>query len=148
MSVIVRDLGPQDETRWAKLWAAYLEFYESSVSADVTAATWGGLLDPASSMFALVAEVDGQVVGFANCVLHANTWATAPVCYLQDLFTAPSARGQGVGQALIEAVATRAKRDAWHRVYWRTASDNVAAQALYDKMAKRTAWVTYEINDL
>lgn len=148
MSVIVRDLGPQDEARWAELWAGYLEFYKSSVSADVTAATWGRLLDPASSMFALVAEVDGQVVGFVNCVLHANTWTTDPVCYLEDLFTAPDARGLGAGRALIEAVATRAKTKSWHRVYWRTASDNVTAQALYDKVAKRTAWVTFEINDL
>ena len=144
MSVIVRDLGPQDETRWAELWAGYLEFYESSVSDDVTAATWARLIGPDSSVFGLVAEVEGNVQGIVNCVLHANTWTDKPVCYLQDLFTAPEARGQGAGKALIEAVTTRARLESWHRVYWRTASDNVTAQALYDKVAKRTGWVTYE----
>lgn len=145
MRLNVRDLTAQDEARWRALWADYIEFYQASVSADVTDATWARLLDPQGPMFGLVAEVNGEVVSIVNCVLHANTWTTKPVCYLEDLFTAPQARGQGAGRALIEAVATRAKAENWHRVYWRTASDNATAQVLYDKLAKRTAWVTYEI---
>jgi len=144
LSVTIRPLEPQDEARWRVLWDGYLEFYKSSVSADVTNTTWARLLDPDSQVFGWVAEVDGVVQGFVNCVLHANTWTTAPVCYLEDLYTAPDARGQGAGRGLIEAVTTRAKTESWHRVYWRTNADNVTAQALYDKLAKRTAWVTYE----
>lgn len=145
MSLIVRDLAAQDEARWRTLWDGYLTFYEASVAPDVTDTTWARLLDGASPMFGLVAELDGQVVGIVNCVLHANTWTSKSVCYLQDLYTAPKARGQGAGRALIEAVSERAKAEDWHRVYWRTASDNTTAQALYDKLAKRTGWVTYEV---
>lgn len=148
MSLIVRDLSPQDEVRWRGLWAGYLEFYKTELSADVTDATWDRLLDDTSTMFAMVAELDGVVVGIVNCVLHANTWTTAPVCYLEDLFIMADARGQGAGRALIEAVATRAKLEAWHRVYWRTHNNNVAAQLLYGKVAKRTSWIMFEINDL
>jgi len=145
MSLIVRDLSAQDEARWRTLWDGYLTFYEASVAPDVTDTTWARLLDGASPMFALVAELDGEVVGIVNCVLHANTWTSKPVCYLQDLYVAPEARGQGAGRILIDAVSERAKAQDWHRVYWRTASDNTTAQALYDKLAKRTGWVTYEV---
>ena len=145
MTLIVRDLSAQDEAQWRALWDGYLTFYEASVAPDVTDTTWARLLDGASPLFGLVAELDGEVVGIVNCVLHANTWTSKPVCYLEDLYTAPEARGQGAGRALIDAVTERAKAEDWHRVYWRTAADNTTAQALYDKLAKRTAWVTYEV---
>jgi GNAT superfamily N-acetyltransferase len=42
----------------------------------------------------------GRLVGIAHFLVHAST--TSPdACYLQDLFTAPEARGKGVGRALI-----------------------------------------------
>lgn len=145
MPLIVRDLSAQDEARWRTLWDGYLTFYEASIAPDVTDTTWARLQDGASPLFGLVAELDGEVVGIVNCVLHANTWTSKPVCYLEDLYTAPEARGQGAGRALIEAVTERAKAEDWHRVYWRTAADNTTAQALYDRLAKRTGWVTYEV---
>lgn len=145
MPLIVRDLSTQDEARWRTLWDGYLTFYEASIAPDVTDITWARLQDVASPLFGLVAELDGEVVGIVNCVLHANTWTSKPVCYLEDLYTAPEARGQGAGRALIDAVSERAKAEDWHRVYWRTAADNTTAQALYDRLAKRTGWVTYEV---
>ena len=59
---------------------------------------------------ALVAEEQGKLVGLAHCVRHRGTWNIGDMCYLEDLFVAPSARGKGVGRALIEAVYARAAR--------------------------------------
>ena len=150
MSLTIRDLEFDDEARWRELWDGYLAFYEAEVTGTVTGATWTRVIEPASPLFCLVAEKDGpngrEVIGFVNCVLHANTWAIDPVCYLEDLFVDPNARGQGAGRALIEAVIERAKSMQWHRVYWRTKKDNEAAQALYDKLADKTQWVTYEVD--
>ncbi|MBL4615646.1 MAG: GNAT family N-acetyltransferase [Magnetovibrio sp.] len=145
MAVIIRNLKTEDETRWRKLWDGYCRFYDASVSADITNATWARLLDKDSAIFGLVAEVAGEVVGFTNCVLHDNTWSTKPVCYLEDLFCAPEARGQGVGRALVEAVQQMGRDEGWRHVYWRTDAGNVTAQSLYNKLAKRTDWVTYEM---
>ncbi len=65
------------------------------------------------------------------------------VCYLQDLFTDPEARGQGVGRALIEAVYGRAKAMEATRVYWQTHETNTTAMRLYDAMAERIGFVVY-----
>jgi GNAT superfamily N-acetyltransferase len=68
------------------------------------------------------------------------------VCYLEDLFVDPVARRSGVGRALIEALAAEGRQAGWRRIYWRTAADNATAQALYDRLARRSGWVTYELD--
>jgi GNAT superfamily N-acetyltransferase len=65
------------------------------------------------------------------------------VCYLQDLFTAESSRGHGIGRRLIEAVMGAARQAGSSRVYWQTKVDNHAARRLYDKLAKHTGFIVY-----
>ena len=66
-----------------------------------------------------------------------------PVCYLQDLFTAPSARGRGIGRNLIEAVYAAAEAAGSSRVYWLTHETNAGAMVLYDKVADRSGFTQY-----
>lgn len=145
--LIVRPLESADEAVWRELWQGYLTFYRKTLPPKVTAATWKRLLDPLEAhMFGRVAVMDGAVVGLVHAVVHANTWSKAPVCYLEDLYVAPSVRGRGAGRALIEALADEGRRAGWLRIYWRTAANNTDAQALYDKLARRSQWVTYELD--
>jgi GNAT superfamily N-acetyltransferase len=78
-----------------------------------------------------------------HCMFHPSTSRDAEVCYLQDLFTAPSQRGRGIGRALIEHVYELAARAGSSRVYWHTQSSNVTARALYDKLAQHDDFVRY-----
>ena len=66
-----------------------------------------------------------------------------PTCYLQDLFTAEPARGQGIARTLIEWVYERAKAAGSQRVYWQTHETNLTAMKLYDKVAERSGFVVY-----
>jgi GNAT superfamily N-acetyltransferase len=144
---LVRPLAPADEATWRKLWAGYLLFYDQVLPADVTAATWRRLVDPGfSAMIGRVAEIDGRVVGILHAVIHANTWSAAPVCYLEDLFVEPNMRGRGIGRALIANLAEEGRRASWRRIYWRTGADNATAQRLYARLARRSGWVTYEVD--
>jgi GNAT superfamily N-acetyltransferase len=59
------------------------------------------------------------------------------------LFTLESARGQGVGRALIEEVYRRAKIAGSSRVYWHTHETNATAMQLYDKVAENSGFVVY-----
>jgi len=112
---------------------------------EVTDRTWKRILDPDSQVMCIVAEVDGQVYGFANCVVHENTWETQAVCYLEDLFVTPAARGHGIGAALIEWLRNAMRAEGWARLYWVTGADNHAARQLYDRFARADGFVRYVI---
>jgi GNAT superfamily N-acetyltransferase len=140
---IIRPLTAADEVAWLPLWHGYLTFYESTVAPDVTETTFARLLDPAEPMFALVAELNGALIGMTQCVLHRSTWTRGPYCYLNDLFVSPDARGTGAGRALIEAVYARASERGAERVYWLTHETNTTARQLYDRIATRTGFIQY-----
>ena len=58
----------------------------------------------------------GALCGIAHYLFHRSTTRIELTCYLQDLFTAPAARGRGVGRALIEGVYARAQAAGVKRV--------------------------------
>ncbi|MDH5254420.1 MAG: GNAT family N-acetyltransferase [Gammaproteobacteria bacterium] len=141
--LVIRPLRSSDEARWRFLWQGYLEFYATRLADEVTAGTWRRLLEPSEPLWALVAEEDGELAGFAHCVLHPGTWSLARQCYLEDLYVAPPARGRGVGGALIAAVYRAADALGADRVYWLTHETNRAARALYDRVAQRSGFIHY-----
>ena len=104
MVIEIREVGQQDKAQWLRLWEGYTRFYGSPQPPDVTEYTWQRMLDSASSMLGRVALADGNVAGFAICVLHEGTWVKTPVCYLEDLFVAPPMRGKGIARALMQEI--------------------------------------------
>lgn len=147
--VIVRVAEAGDFDDWLRLWTGYNEFYgrvgESKLPDCITEATWARLLDDREPMYALVAEAEGSLVGVAHYLFHRSTTSIAPVCYLQDLFTSPSARRNGVGTALIDAVLNQARAVGSPRVYWQTHAGNATARRLYDNIGERSAFIIYQI---
>ena len=142
---LIRAAVPSDEGAWRELWQSYCDFYDTRLPEEVTGRTWRRILDPESAVMCLVAEVDGQVRGFAHCVVHENTWETQPVCYLEDLFVAPAARGRGAGTALLEWLRNAMRAEGWARLYWMSRADNRQARRLYDRFAQAEGFVRYVI---
>ncbi|WP_407524007.1 GNAT family N-acetyltransferase [Methylobacterium oryzisoli] len=141
--LVIRPLRPDERAAWEPLWQGYLRFYGASVDPVVSDATFARLHDPAEPMHALVAERGGEVIGLVHYIFHRSTWTIGPYCYLQDLFTAEAARGQGAGRALIEAVYAAAREAGASRVYWLTQEGNATARALYDRIADRPGFIQY-----
>mgnify|MGYP000087161528 FL=1 len=140
----IRELSAADFAAWLPLWRGYLKFYESTLTEETTQTTWHRLTDPQEPMFALGAFSDsGKLVGIVHIIYHRSCWTTGDYCYLQDLFTAEDARGQGVATALIEAVYARAKTDGASRVHWLTHETNSVARQLYEKIAARSGFIQY-----
>ena len=82
--------------------------------------------------------------GFAASLpLYTIPMLLAPICYMQDLFTAPAARGRGIGRRLIEAVYECARSAGSARVYWQTHETNATARALYDQVAAWPGFIVY-----
>lgn len=144
----VRPLEATDRPVWDELWQGYLTFYKvSHFSPEVTEATWQRLLDSNGPLHGLVAVDGDEVLGLVHFLYHPSSWTIEPYCYLQDLFTFPSARKRGVGEALIEAVAEAARAQNAARVYWLTHETNAPGRSLYDRVARHAGFIHY-IKDL
>ena len=142
MTVQIAPLREEDHARWIVLAQGYKTFYKTTLTVEQYDKAWQRLLAQ-DGIFGLGASRDGQMVGIAHYLFHTTVWAQN-VCYLQDLFVGPLARGQGVARALIEAVAKNSKdRDA-SRFYWLTQEHNATGRALYDKVAKFNGFIRYD----
>jgi GNAT superfamily N-acetyltransferase len=149
-SILVRPVREADYAAWKPLWDGYNAFYgrqgDTALPDEITQTTWQRFLDPGEPVFALVAELGGQIAGLTHYLFHRSTTQIQPVCYLQDLFTLPAERGRGVGRSLIEAVYDQAKTVGSKRVYWQTQESNAAGRLLYDKVAKHLGFIVYSRN--
>lgn len=144
-TLTIRPLTSEDEARWRELWTGYLEYYETSVPEEVYQSTFARLLgDDPQDFTCLVAEQNGQLVGLTHYLFHRHAWKIGNVCYLQDLFADPEARGTGVGRALIEAVYTAADKAGAEGVYWLTQDFNATARKLYDRIGVLTPFIKYQ----
>jgi GNAT superfamily N-acetyltransferase len=143
----VRFARRDDFDKWLPLWEGYNAFYGRSgptaLKREITDITWSRFFDAYEPMHALVAEIDGELLGLVHYLFHRSTVTIEPDCYLRDLFTRAAARGKGVGRALIEGVYEQAKLAGAQRVYWQTHETNVTAQQLYDRIAERSGFIVY-----
>jgi GNAT superfamily N-acetyltransferase len=140
-------VAQDDWTAWKPLWDGYNAFYgrvgPTALPEEISRATWSRFFDGYEPVRALVAEDEGRLVGLAHFLFHRSTIQIGPTCYLQDLFTAPTERGRGVGRALIEAVGAQARAAGIKRLYWQTHESNRAGRTLYDKVAQHQGFIVY-----
>ena len=145
MTHSITDLAPEHADGFLALWADYLQFYGATLAPETTQATLARLLDTGSLMAARVALVDGVPVGFAINLHHPSTWVIGDDCYLEDLFVAQSARGLGLGRALIDDLISLARAKGWQRLYWNTDQGNARARSLYDSYAPADGHIRYRL---
>ena len=141
--MIIRMACQADFERWLPLWKGYQQFYKADISEKTTAVTWARFLDVTEPMHCAVAEVDKKIVGLVHYIQHRSCWTVGDYVYLQDLFVDKSARGQGVGRALIEFVYAKATESGASRVWWLTHETNTDAMLLYDRIAEKSGFVQY-----
>ena len=145
MAIEIKPIRAEDKAVWRQLWTGYLVFYDSSVSEAVYDSTFERLLTVGEyEPSGYLAWDGGTALGLVHFMYHRHCWRVENVCYLQDLFATPEARGKGVGRALIEAVYAQADQAGCPVVYWNTAADNMTARRLYDRIARKTQFIKYQ----
>ena len=131
---------------WERLFAGYAEFYRVEQTAAMRAIVWGWIHDPLHEVEGLVAETpEGRAVGLAHFRPFARPLRAVYGGFLDDVFVDPAWRGRRVADALIEAVAQRGRERGWSVVRWITADNNYRGRGVYDRLASRTHWITYDI---
>jgi GNAT superfamily N-acetyltransferase len=142
--VTIRPIEPGDRAAWGDLFRAYGVFYETSFDDEVLDRVWEWLMDATHPVSAFVATHDGTPVGFAHYRSVPDTFTAAEGWFLDDLYVAPDQRGTGLATSLIDAVAAACTAGGGGALRWITAESNTTAQRVYDRIATRTSWVTYE----
>ena len=96
---------------------------------------------------ALLAELNGAVVGYAVFFMTYSTFLARPSLYLEDVFVRPEARGAGAGKALFQACAQEAVRRECGRMEWVVLDWNAPAIAFYERRGARRLreWHTYRL---
>ena len=140
----VRSVDKNDYMQWKVLWDKYNTFYDrEDFPLEITELTWSRFFDKNEPIYAMVAEIEGNVIGIVHYLFHRSTSRIELSCYLQDLYVNENMRGQGVARKLIEAVYQKAKTSGSKRVYWQTKEDNLRARKLYDKVADLSGFIVY-----
>lgn len=142
--VTVRPLSEGDQAAWRVLFNDYATFYNTTLDDAVYEGLWGWLLDPGIPISGFVAELEGQIVGFAHLQQQRDTFTASTSWFLEDLFVEPEHRSRGIARMLIAQVKRFSSEHGGGRIRWITDAENHTARRLYDDVAQLTHWVMYE----
>jgi GNAT superfamily N-acetyltransferase len=132
-SITIRQAVLADLDVVAGLFDGYRQFYDQ-VGDLVAARNFLRARFEHGQSVVLLAESNGQAVGFTQLYPSFSSVSMARVFQLNDLFVAPTARRLGVGVALLKAAADHARQMGAVRLSLTTNVQNLPAQALYESM--------------
>ena len=105
------------------------------------------LFDAVATAHAIVAELDGRLVGMAIYFFNYSTWQGRNGLYLEDLFVEPEQRGAGIGKVLLARLAAIAVEQGCGRFEWSVLDWNAPAIEFYESLGARpqSEWVRYRL---
>lgn len=128
------------------------ELAEYEREPDAVVATEEGLeralFGPRPYAEALIADVDGEAVGFALFFHTFSTWVGRPGVYLEDLYVRPSMRGKGIGKGLLMRLVEIAHERDCGRVEWAVLTWNQPAIDFYLSLGAQPMeeWRVYRLD--
>jgi GNAT superfamily N-acetyltransferase len=111
---------------------------------EVTERTWQMALGPLGNLLILLAcSSTGEGIGFATVSFAPFAWTGSDIAFLQDLFVMDGNRGEGAGEALLNAVCARADARGAAQVYWMVDEKDEKLQRFYARHGIRTPYLRY-----
>jgi GNAT superfamily N-acetyltransferase len=149
VSVSVRPLQPGDAPRFLELidgLADYEKLHRPDAAARERLITDAFANPPRFE--ALLADVDGVVVGYAMYFFTYSSFLARPSLYLEDIFVLPEFRGHGAGLALFRACARDAVARACGRMEWQVLSWNEPSIRFYERLGARQleTWLPFRLD--
>ncbi len=150
MTLLVRAALPDDAATLHRFVVELATYEREPDAVEATPASIRAQLEAAPPPFeCLVAEQDGAAVGFALFFHNYSTWRGRPGLYLEDLYVTPSARGVGVGRALLARLGELARARDCARMEWSVLNWNAPAIRFYESLGARPldGWTTWRLTD-
>lgn len=145
VNAIIRTVEPQDYEQWFTLYTNYIKFCgRTTIEDDSIKTLWHWIMQ--KKIFCLVALIDNQFIGLTHTQELYSPLNGRLTGYLEDFFVIEDHRGLGIGQQLINNVKQLGKEKNWLFIRWKTKETNLLAQAFHNKIAKKTSWITYQLN--
>lgn len=137
-----------DIPRAAPLFVQYREFYQVPAEPAAAEAFLLARCARQESVLFLAEHENGELLGFAHLYPLFCSLELKPIWLLYDLFVAPSARKQGVAQALLARADEHGRATGAAFLMLSTATDNLGAQALYEQHGYHRDLDFYSYNKL
>jgi GNAT superfamily N-acetyltransferase len=131
MAIQIRAAEIADIFRIAPLFNDYRQFYGQASNPDLASAFIAERLAGGESVILLAEDDEGDAVGFTQLYPSFSSVSACRIWILNDLFVKPSARGAGIGKALLDAAKAYARTSGARRLDLSTARTN-PAQRLYE----------------
>ncbi|MFD4422152.1 GNAT family N-acetyltransferase [Agromyces sp. NPDC058484] len=141
--IIVRAGEQRDAVEWAELYHGFRVFHHLPRDERIVDRVWEWVMDCSHPSRLIVAELDGQIVGFAQFRLSPRTILGDLLMNLDDLYTSPIVRGRGVASALFSELERVARENGAGEIQWVTNPWNEVARSYYRRISEETDWVTY-----
>ena len=143
----VREARAEDRAAFLAMWEDFVALDPGEPgNREMGELNWSRVMDPTHSLQGLIAVDENDVPrGFVLFLTLPFTWSTGDICYLQDLYVDPHARGSGLARKIIDALTAIGREKGWFKIFWMTQDHNVAAQRFYDKFAERKDYVRYDL---
>lgn len=105
------------------------------------------LFGPRPAAEVVIAEADGEPLGFALFFHNYSTFLAQPGLYLEDLYVRPEARGRGTGRALLAHLARLARERGCGRLEWWVLDWNESAIRFYRSLGAQPMdeWTVFRL---
>ncbi len=148
MSAVIRPGGPSDVPAIAELIRGLARYERLEREVTMTEARLeAALFGPRPYAETLIAESDGQAVGFALFFHTFSTFLAKPGIYLEDLYVVETHRAQGIGRLLLARLAAIAVERDCGRLEWAVLDWNQDAIGFYERLGARpnSEWTVYRL---
>jgi GNAT superfamily N-acetyltransferase len=151
MSVTIRPVRAEDMPR---LWGLVRQLADYEKLNDSLTGTQEALADllfgERRGLEGLLAEAEGEAIGYALFYDTFSSFRTWRMLWLEDLFVAPDARGTGAGRALLAEVARIGIARGCRRIDWNVLDWNEPAIGFYRRLGSELVvndWLSYRLDE-
>jgi len=144
--MLIKPLKETDYSAWSTQYVDYAKPWNEPISAERLSAVWNILLKSENGAYGVgIFDSAESLLGFGHYILTPCTYSRRYTCYLQDLYVVPEARREGIARKFMAFLETEGRAAGWRSINWKTRPGNDAAVALYDKIARRSDWIFFEL---